>query len=75
MLAETFSRATRGLRRRKPFRPYTVELFGGDRIVVTHPEALAIYDGLVSYYETDDTQRYFDAASVLQVYSIAIPPR
>ena len=75
MRAETFQGASRELRRRRPFEPYTVELFGGERIVVTHPEALAVYDDLATYYETDGVSRYFDATSVLQVYSIVVPPR
>lgn len=74
MLVETFSSATLGLRRRVPFRPYTVELRNGERLVVPHPEALAIYDNLAQLHEPDNTKRYFDATSVLQIYSIVVPP-
>jgi hypothetical protein len=74
MLVERFFSATRELRRREPFQPYTVELRGGDRLVVPHPEALAIYDNLAQLHELDDTKRYFDASIVLQVYSIVVPP-
>lgn len=75
MLVETFSSAILGLWRRQPFQPYTVELRNGERLVVPHPEALAIYDNLAELHEPDDTTRYFDASSVLQVYSIVVPPR
>ncbi len=75
MLAEPFRSAIRLLRRRRPFEPYTVELLGRDRLVVTHPEALAVYGGMARYYEPDGVERYFDSTSVVQVYSIAVPPR
>ena len=73
MLVDTFSSATLGLWRRQPFLPYTVELRNGERLIVPHPEALAIYDNWAQLHEPDDTKRYFDATSVLQVYSIVVP--
>ena len=59
---------------RRPFKPFTVEFFGGDRVVVRHPEALTVRDDAAMLIDPDGVQQLFDAASVLRLHSIALPP-
>ena len=74
MRAQPFALALSRLTRRRPFRPFTVELLSLERLTPSHPEAMTIRDRLVTYVEPDRTRRYFDASSVLQVYSVVVPP-
>ena len=62
-------------RRRRPFRPFTVELVTGERMTVRHPEALRLRKDLAAFVEPDGFRRYFDAASVCQVFAEAVPAR
>jgi hypothetical protein len=49
MVAETFSEVLGVFQRRRPFRPYIVQLVSGERILVEHPEALAFRDGVGAF--------------------------
>lgn len=73
MRPQPFANAFRRSTRRRPFRPFTVELYTKERLTVAHPEAMVIREGLITFIEPDRVRHYFDASSVLQVYSIAIP--
>jgi hypothetical protein len=47
MTGDDRERALRALARRRPFRPFLIELHSGDRILVSHPEAVQRYGELL----------------------------
>jgi len=51
MRREAFREAILEFRRRRPFRPFTVELIGGSRFIVSHPEALTIGNSMTTHNE------------------------
>jgi len=55
------------LRRRRPFRPYLIELVSGDRFRVTHPEAVALREYFFVYMTPQMLYRLFDGSDVCQV--------
>ncbi len=42
MAPKQFERVLRGFVRRRPFRPFLIELFSGDRLRIAHPEAIEL---------------------------------
>jgi hypothetical protein len=76
MTADDLERALRALARRRPFRPFLIELHSGDRIQVSHPEAVQRYGELFLSRATDRGQRGFAGPSVCQFIDppIAAPP-
>jgi hypothetical protein len=76
MTAEDMERALRALARRRPFRPFLIEMHSGDRIPVAHPEAVQRYGELFLYRGTDRGQRVFAGPSVCQLIDppTAAPP-
>lgn len=60
MQQASFERSLRTFVRRKPFKPFAVELTSGSRLVIEHPEALAFYNGLAVYLATDGEVARFD---------------
>ncbi len=73
MQTDAFERSLRAFVRRAPFQPFTVELTGGARFQVLHPEALAFNGGLAVYIGTDGTPSLFDHESVSQLIGVADP--
>jgi hypothetical protein len=67
MVAETFAQALRAFARRKPFKPFVVELMNGERIVVEHPEALAFNAGAAVYVSPRREFALFDHEGVTDV--------
>jgi hypothetical protein len=67
MVAETFSQALRAFARRKPFKPFIVELVSGERILVEHPEALAFRGGVAVYISPRGEFALFDHEGVAEV--------
>jgi hypothetical protein len=67
MTDDEFARALRLFGRRRPFKPFLVEFVSGDRVLATHPEAVARFRNLWYYYGPDKTERLFVAANVCQV--------
>jgi hypothetical protein len=67
MVAETFAQALRAFARRKPFKPFVVELVSGERILVEHPEALAFRAGAAVYISPRGEFSLFDHESVAEV--------
>ena len=55
------------LTRRRPFRPFTVELVSGERIEVDHPEALVYRHGLAVYISPEGVPALFDHEGVSQL--------
>jgi hypothetical protein len=52
MLAQNFAKSLSGFHRRRPFKPFDVELVTGERIQVDHPEALAFRgEGIAVYID------------------------
>jgi hypothetical protein len=68
MLQSNFERALRRYTRRKPFRPFVVELTSGSSFRVEHPEALAFYNGIAVYLASDaDDFMFFDHHTVARL--------
>ncbi|MGL5095941.1 MAG: hypothetical protein ACRDD1_10150, partial [Planctomycetia bacterium] len=49
MERDDFERSLRAFQRRRPFRPFQVELVNGDHFQVDHPEALVVRDGVAVF--------------------------
>jgi hypothetical protein len=69
MQQASFKRSLRTFARRKPFKPFSVELTSGARFVIEHPEALAFYNGLAVYLATDGEVMLFDRHTVARLSS------
>jgi hypothetical protein len=67
MVAETFAQALRAFSRRKPFKPFLVELVNGERIFVEHPEALAFNGRAAVYISPRSEFALFDNEGVADV--------
>jgi hypothetical protein len=68
---ENFDRALIALRDRTPFQIFTVELHGGRRFEVDHPNALVVRDGVAVFVAPGGIPVLFDHDSVNQL--IAAP--
>ena len=64
--------ALQAFHRRRPFKPFLVELMTGDRVLVAHPEALSWRGTVLYFISPQDLVRLFDHASVCQV--LDVPP-
>jgi len=53
--------------RRRPFRPFAVELVSGNRFTVDRPEALAIRGGVSIYIDQDGKYTLFDNSGVSRI--------
>ena len=73
MTRETCDRALRSFCRRRRFLPFLVELMSGDRLLVSHPEALGWRGDLLYYVSPQDKHRLFDSESVCQM--LDVPPQ
>ena len=67
MTADNFEGALEGLRTLQPFRVFTVELHGGRRFEVDHPQALVVRDGVAVFLAPGGIPIWFDHESVLRV--------
>lgn len=67
MVAETFAQALRAFNRRRPFKPYVIELVSGETILVEHPEALAYNGGAAVYVSPRREFSLLDHEGVAQV--------
>ena len=67
MNADNFDQTLIALRRRVPFRPFTVALMNGDRYEVDHPDAIVIRDGVAVYVAPGGVPVIFDHEGVTQV--------
>ena len=61
--------ALRAFRDRRPYQPFIVEFFSGDRLLVRHPEAMAFEGDLLVYTAPGQPTSYrlFTAESVCQL--------
>ena len=56
--------------RRRPFKPFTVELVSGGRFIVDHPEALALRGAVAVYIDSGGRYTLFDNTGVNQLADI-----
>ena len=66
MKPEPFDASLDVLRRRVPFRPFTVALLNGDRFEVDHVAALQVRDGTAVFIAPGGVPWIFDHESVSQ---------
>ena len=71
MQAEAFSEALRAITRRRPFKPFVVQLVSGDRIDVEHPEALVFRGSIAVYFSPKGELAIFDNEGVAQLTDMA----
>lgn len=67
MTPSAFTRALSVFVKQRPFRPFRIEFFTGEEIVVRHPEAVDIRGRVVAYIAPDRHVRLFDSFSVCQL--------
>ena len=67
MTADHFEQLFDALRERSPFHPFTVELAGGDRFEVDHPQAMVVRDGVAVYLRPGGVPVWFDHESITQI--------
>jgi hypothetical protein len=67
MTAENFDQRLTALRSLKPYRVFTVELNGGQRFEVDHPDALVIRDGVAVFMASGRVPYWFDHESINQI--------
>ena len=61
-----FRQALRSFSKRRPFRPFRVEFFTGEEILVRHPEAMDIRGNIVAFIAPNRHVRFFDSYSICQ---------
>ena len=67
MTSDRFELLLYALRVRAPFHPFTVELVGGHRFEVDHPQAMVVRDGVAVFLRPGGVPVWFDHESVTQV--------
>ncbi len=68
MLQANFERSLRSFAKRKPFRPFLVELTSGAQFLVEHADALAFHNGIAVYLASaGDDYMFFDHHTVARV--------
>jgi hypothetical protein len=67
MNAQNFALVVAAFARRRPFRPFAVELHSGHRVRVHHPEALTLRGTLAIFVTPAATHVLFDAEAVSRV--------
>jgi hypothetical protein len=67
MTADNFDLVLSTLRERKPFTMFTVELHGGHRFEVDHPNALVVRDGVAVFLAPGGVPVWFDHESVNRI--------
>ena len=67
MTVEHFDELFTGLNGRSPFQPFTVELVGGHRFEVDHPQAMVVRDGVAVFLKPGGVPVWFDHESVTQI--------
>jgi hypothetical protein len=67
MTATNFEQSLQAFIRRRPFKPFAVELMSGDRFTVDHLEALAVRGSVAVYINPDGKYALFDSTGVSQL--------
>jgi hypothetical protein len=66
MTAENFNAMLDTLLNRRPFQIFTVELYGGKRFEIDHPQATVFREGLAVFLAPGPIPIWFDHESVSQ---------
>jgi hypothetical protein len=67
MTAENFDAILNTLLNRRPFQIFTVELHGGKRFEIDHPQATVFRDGVAIFISPGPVPIWFDHESVSQI--------
>ena len=67
MTSEHFEQLFEALCGRAPFHPFTVELTGGYRFEVDHPQAMVVRAGVAVFLRPGGVPVWFDHESVTQI--------
>ncbi|HEV3024863.1 MAG TPA: hypothetical protein VGX76_20445 [Pirellulales bacterium] len=70
MIERNFQKSLQAFARRKPFKPFAVELTSGGRIVVDHPEALAQRGAVAVFIDRKGRYSLFDGSTVSQLVEL-----
>ena len=73
MTRQTLDRALRAFRGRRPFQPFVIEFFSGDRVTITHVEAVTFNGDALIYLSPQSQYRIFESGSVCQLLDVAPP--
>ena len=66
MTAKEFQYTLRQFTKRQPFKPFLIELFSGNRVLVSHPEAVSTNASMVLFVSPEGRFRVFACSSVCQ---------
>lgn len=67
MDAKSFERTLRAFARRRPFRPFTVELVSGSDLLIEHPEALIFRGKVAIHIDKEEEWTIFDNEGVSKI--------
>ena len=67
MNAKSFERSLRAFARRRPFRPFVVELVSGTSLLIEHPEALIFRGAVAIHIDKEDEWTIFDNEGVSKI--------
>lgn len=67
MTKKEFEVALRAFVKRRPFKPFLIEFLSGDRLLITHPEALDIQAGFYVHTRKNQGHRVFTSGGVCQL--------
>jgi hypothetical protein len=70
MTEASFRRALQAFSRRQPFQPFLVEFDSGDRLTVSHPEAVGFRGEVIIYTSPNHEYRLFESTSICQLLDI-----
>lgn len=70
MKEDNFERSLRAFSKRRPFKPFRVELASGAHFTVDHPEALAQRGAVAAYIHPGGEYTLFDSTMVTQVTEV-----
>ena len=67
MVADSFARSLKAFAKRRPFKPFIVELTSGEKLLVEHPEALVFRDSIAVHFSPKHEISIFDHEGVAQL--------
>jgi hypothetical protein len=73
MKREQFEAALRERTQRQPFLPFTIELDGGDKFIVTERKAIHHFAGAATIYHPDGNFDFIDPEDVSRVCDMPLP--
>ncbi len=73
MTLKHFTAALRAFTHRRRFKPFSIELASGDRIYVTHPEAVILRNELWVFTSPNERHHVFESESVIQLLDVPSP--